>query len=280
MIDLHSHILWGVDDGASDLATSLEMAKLFADQGVMHVACTPHILPGRYHNTGPQIRTAVAVLQNEIDQAGISLKLTSGADNHIVPAFVIGLQEGRLLSLGDTKYVLVEPPHHVAPTRMEDMFFELVLAGYVPIVTHPERLTWIEKQYDRVLALTERGVWMQVTSGSVRGAFGRRPKYWAERMIGDGIVHILASDAHNTTSRRPDLWDGFQAAERLVGKEEAWNLVAVRPWGILNDLKPAEQPALPSAAGQVHSGGLDAQGADICSGSWLSLSKRMREFFG
>ncbi|MEZ5851433.1 MAG: CpsB/CapC family capsule biosynthesis tyrosine phosphatase [Hyphomicrobiaceae bacterium] len=281
MIDLHSHILWGIDDGARDLATSLEMARRFADQGVTHVACTPHILPGLYQNTGPQIRAAVAALQTEIIQEGIPLTLVAGADNHIVPGFAAGLRDGRLLTLDDSKYVLVEPPHHVAPARMEDMFFELLLAGYIPILTHPERLTWIEKQYDRVLTLAARGVWMQVTSGSVRGAFGRRPKYWAERMLGEGLVHILASDAHNTTTRRPDLWDGFQAAERLVGKEEAWHLVAIRPWGILNRLNPTEQPALPSAAvGRAQSGGRNAQSDSVGNSPGGNFAQRLRRFFG
>lgn len=231
------------------------------------------------HNTGPQIRSAVVELQNQISQAGIPLRLVTGADNHIVPGFVAALRDGRLLSLGDTNYVLVEPPHHVAPARMEDMFFELLLAGYVPILTHPERLTWIEKQYDRILTLATRGVWMQVTSGSLRGAFGRRPKYWAERMIGDGLVHLLASDAHNTSSRRPDLWEGYQAAERLVGKEEAWHLVATRPWGILKNIKPTEQPALPNVTGQVQSGDRNAQVGGTGGGSGLTLAQRVRQLF-
>src|SRR4051812_43021892 len=105
MIDLHCHILPGLDDGAPDLSMSLEMAKTFAAQGVTVVACTPHILPGLYQNSGPQIRKATAQLQQAIDEEGISLRLVSGADNHIVPDFVTGLRSGHLLPLGDTRYV-------------------------------------------------------------------------------------------------------------------------------------------------------------------------------
>ena len=96
------------------------------------VACTPHILPGLYPNSGPQIRQAVARLQEVIVREGIPLRLVSGADNHIVPDFAVELRRGHLLSLADTRYVLVEPPHHVAPPRLEELFFDLLVAGYVP----------------------------------------------------------------------------------------------------------------------------------------------------
>ena len=134
MYDLHSHLLPGIDDGAPDYDTSLAMARIYADQGVRCVACTPHILPGLYQNSGPQIKAAVAELQQRLYDAAIPLRLVSGADNHIIPGFVAGLQEGRLLPLGDSSYVLVEPPHHIAPARLEDLFFSILLGGYIPIL--------------------------------------------------------------------------------------------------------------------------------------------------
>src|SRR6516164_8698247 len=139
MIELHCHILPGIDDGAAELSVSLEMARSFVTDGVSVVACTPHILPGLYPNSGPQIRQAVAELQQILDKEGIPLKLVTGADNHIVPSFAEELRSGHLLSLADSRYVLVEPPHQVAPPRLEDLFFNILVAGYVPILTHPER---------------------------------------------------------------------------------------------------------------------------------------------
>jgi protein-tyrosine phosphatase len=133
MIDLHCHILPGLDDGAPDLNVARAMARAFVADGVEAVACTPHILPGLYHNTGPGIRNAVDRLQRGLDADEIPLRLVTGADNHIVPDFVAGLRSGHLLSLADTRYVLVEPPHHVAPARLEDLFFNILVGGYVPI---------------------------------------------------------------------------------------------------------------------------------------------------
>jgi protein-tyrosine phosphatase len=239
MIDLHSHILPGIDDGAVDLETSLAMAREWVADGVSILACTPHILPGLYHNTGPGIRSAVENLQNALDEAGIPLQLVTGADNHVIPDFAEQLQSGHLLSLADTRYVLVEPPHHTAPPRLDDLMFSVMTAGYVPILTHPERLTWIKTHYDVVRRLAARGVWMQITAGSLTGSFGRAPKYWAERMLAEGLVHILATDSHDLKGRPPILSQGYYCAERIVGEDEAINLVYTRPLAILEDQLPS-----------------------------------------
>lgn len=242
MIDLHCHILPGIDDGASDLSVSLAMARAFVDDGVSVVACTPHILPGLYHNSGPQIRQAVIALQRELDKNEIPLMLVPGADNHIVQNFAGGLRSGHLLALADTRYVLVEPPHHVAPSRLEEFFFDVMVAGYVPILTHPERLTWIEQQYPLMQRLAKNGVWMQITAGSLSGSFGRRPKYWGERMLDDGIVQVLATDAHDTQRRPPKLSQGRELAERRVGALQAHHLVSTRPQGVIANALPSSMP--------------------------------------
>jgi protein-tyrosine phosphatase len=243
MFDLHCHILPGLDDGAPDLSTSLQMAQAFVADGVSVVACTPHILPGLYHNSGPQIRLATAQLQAALDREAIPLKLVTGADNHITANFVSELRSGHLLSLAESRYVLVEPPHHVAPPRLEDLFFSLLVAGYVPILTHPERLTWIEAHYETVQRLAQAGVWMQLTAGSVGGAFGRRPRYWSERMLDEGLVHILATDAHDLKRRPPKLGAGRDAAALRVGDAEAEHLVVTRPQGVLDNIDPGSMPA-------------------------------------
>ena len=245
VIDLHCHILPGIDDGAATLDVSLEMARASVADGVTAIACTPHILPGLYHNTGPQIREATSRLQEALDAANIPLRLVTGADVHITPDLVPGLRSGRLLSLADSRYVLVEPPHHVAPVKMGDVFFKLLLSGYIPILTHPERLSWIEAQYSTLQGLVRGGVWMQITAGSLTGAFGRSAQYWANRMLDEGCAHILATDAHDMGRRAPDLSKGCELAAKRLGSKEAEHLVLTRPLGILTNALPGTLP-LPS----------------------------------
>jgi len=242
VIDLHCHILPGIDDGAADMAVSVAMARAEVNQGVSVVACTPHILPGLYHNSGPAIRQAIAQLQGVLQQEGIPLRLVTGADVHVTPDFVGGLRSGRLLSIADSRYVLVEPPHHTAPPQLEDFFFNLVVAGYVPILTHPERLSWVPSHYEMIKRLVQGGVWMQLTAASFAGAFGRNALYWAERMLDDGCVHVLASDAHDAERRPPDLAAGREMVAKRVGAEEAQCLVLTRPMGILKDQAPSSLP--------------------------------------
>jgi len=294
MIDLHCHILPGIDDGAADLSVSLEMARMMVADGVTAVACTPHILPGLYHNSGPQIRDAAARLQAALDEAGVPLTLLTGADIHITPDLLAGLRSGHLLSLADTRYVLVEPPHHVAPARMEDLFFNLLAGGYVPVLTHPERLSWITSQYGLISRLVRSGVWMQVTAGSLAGAFGRNAQYWAERMLDEGKVHFLATDAHDTQRRPPDLARGYELARRRVGTQEAEHLVFTRPRGVLANQSPSELPApasaIASSGGTYTDGDYPNEGQRSGNASrhsparrgtgWRGFSDRLRNLFG
>jgi protein-tyrosine phosphatase len=245
LIDLHCHILPGVDDGARDLATSLVMARTAVADGIELIACTPHILPGVYNNSGPVIRAAVDRLQAEIEHAGIPVRLTFGADVHLAPGLSEQLKAGQALALHGTRYFLFEPPHHVAPPRLEDQTFELLTAGYVPILTHPERLTWIETQYAMIERLARNGVLLQITAGSFTGRFGSRPKYWAERLLDDGLCHVLATDAHDPERRPPRLAQARDIVARRMGDAEALNTVVGRPWAILNDAARADLPGPP-----------------------------------
>jgi hypothetical protein len=122
MIDLLCHILPGIDDGAVDIGVSLDMARASVADGVSVLACTPHILPGLYHNAGPQIASAVQHLQDALGQEGIPLLLVAGADVHLVPDLIAGRRSGRIPSIAGARYVLVEPPHHTAPPLLEYFF--------------------------------------------------------------------------------------------------------------------------------------------------------------
>ena len=136
MIDLHSHILPGIDDGSKSLEMSLDMARIAVQDGIQVMACTPHIYPGLYMNDTLGILTARDQLQRELDERGIPLKLTIGADVHLVPNLVAGLRDRTVPSLHHTRYLLLEPSHHVAPPNFAESVFQLVAAGYVPCLLY------------------------------------------------------------------------------------------------------------------------------------------------
>jgi protein-tyrosine phosphatase len=246
MFDLHCHMLPGIDDGATDLEMALEMARIAVADGIATVACTPHIYPGMYDNSADGIRAAIAAFQEELDARGIALRLVEGADVHLAPALVADIRGGRVPTLAGSRYLLLEPPHHVAPPRFEDAVFELMTAGIVPVITHPERLSWVETHYELFTRLSERGAWMQITAGALTGRFGRRVRYWGERFVGEGHAMVLATDAHHPTRRPPLLAEAREAAAALVGTAEAGHLVETRPRGIVADQAPAALPPLPA----------------------------------
>ena len=249
MLDLHHHLLPAIDDGATDLAMALDMARMAAADGITTVACTPHIYPGLYDNTRDGIVAAIAALQAQLDQEGIALRLVEGADVHLDQGLLEGIRGGRIPTLAGSRYLLLEPPHHVAPPNFEGVVFELMAAGIIPVITHPERLAWVEDHYDLFVRLARRGAWMQVTAGALTGRFGRRVKYWGERFVDEGHCMLLATDAHHPQRRPPLLAEAREAVAARLGAAEAGHMVQTRPAGIVSDLPPqALPPALHAQA--------------------------------
>jgi protein-tyrosine phosphatase len=240
-------MLPGIDDGAFNLDTALEMARIAVADGITMTACTPHIYPGLFDNTGEGIKRHAQEFRNQVREAGIPLEITYGADIQLVPELVRGLRSGHMPTLHGTRYFLFEPPHHTVPTGFSNLIFDVLAAGYVPVITHPERLTWLDDEhYGWFVDAARRGAWIQLTAGAVTGRFGRRPKYWSERFLDDGLVHILATDAHEPKHRPPLLAEGREAAERRLGAEEAELLVTGRPRAVVEDREPAEAPPPPA----------------------------------
>jgi len=253
VIDLHCHMLPGIDDGAQDMDAALTMARIAVADGITTSACTPHIYAGLYDNTADSIMLALSEFRRQLVNAEIPLEITYGADTHLAPDLVEGLRSKRIPSLHGSRYFLLEPPHHVAPPRLEESVFELLAAGYVPVITHPERLSWISDHHEKFCNMARRGAWLQVTAGSLTGDFGSKAQYWAERLLDEGLIHILASDAHSVDHRPPILTKGVQVVEQTLGSQEAELVVITRPQGVLNNLDPSQLAPPPGLmADKVH----------------------------
>jgi protein-tyrosine phosphatase len=251
MFDLHCHLLPG-DDGVADLGMALEMARIAVGDGIHTVACTPRIRPGTHDNPVPGIRAAIKALQAELDTRDIRLQLVEGADVHLEPGLAGGIRRGRIPTLAGSHYLLLEPSHEIVPPRLEQVMFELMTIGITPVVTHPERLLWIETHYDLLVRLAERGVWMQVTAGALTGHFGKRVQYWGERFVGEGHCQILATEADHPQRRPPLLAEARAAAVVLVGRDAAEHMVVTRPAGVIADADPSVLPPPLAAIKGVH----------------------------
>ena len=202
----------------------------------------PHIYPGLYENNGPAIRQAVTELQRRLAEADIPLQLTYGADTHIARDLEDGLR-GRVPSLHGSRYFCWSR-HHRSAAAPGEIVFNLLVAGYVPVITHPERLSWIEDHYGTFVELVRKGAWLQVTAGSLTGRFGSTAQYWGERLLDEGWVHSGHRFAQCKTAATVTA-EGQCAAERWWAREEAVHLVGTRPKGILTTSSRDRMPKLP-----------------------------------
>ena len=228
-VDIHCHILPGIDDGSADMRTSLGMAHMACEDGTRAIIATPHQLGGYERNTGDQIRVLVRQTQAAIDRAGIDLTILPGADVRIESGMIEGLRDGKVLSLGDLqKHVLLELPHELF-FSIDGVLRQLAAAGMQGILSHPERNAGLLARQQLVGGLVDGGCLMQVTAGSLMGTFGPASQRMAETMLAEGLVHFLATDAHGVKSRRPLMRRAFDAACEIVGEPAALTICCENP---------------------------------------------------
>lgn len=232
-VDIHCHLLPGIDDGSQSWEQSLEMAAMAQSDGTATIVATPHQLGNFGHNGGQLIRAKTVELQQQLDQHKIDLRVVPGADVRIEEGMVERLCDGRVLTLADRgRHVLLELPHELF-FPMDDVLVRLRRVNMVGILSHPERNQGLLKQPRIVESLVNHGCLMQVTCGSLMGIFGPAPQQMAEWMLQQGLVHFLATDAHSPTSRRPLMRRAFERTVQLVGEQIAVDLCCRNPAAVV-----------------------------------------------
>lgn len=232
MIDLHCHILPGIDDGAPDLEAALQMARCAVDNGTEYLVATPHIHRGRYENTAQTISSAWDELVEAVDQSGLPLRLSWAAELRLDPEIMAMVDSEDMPWLGEyqgNKVFLLEFPHSHIPPGSERLTRWLIDQNITPMIAHPERNKDIIRDLDKVNPYVEQGCLLQVTAGSVAGLFGPQAQQRAEQLIEKQWVTILASDGHNLNHRPPELQAGFNAAKILMDEQYAIQLCKTTP---------------------------------------------------
>ncbi|MGE5593407.1 MAG: tyrosine-protein phosphatase [Betaproteobacteria bacterium] len=236
-IDIHTHILPGVDDGAKSRDEALAMAKAAQERGTVLVVATPHadFAGRRWQGVASTIRSSVAALNAVFESSGLSVRVLPGMEIAVHPRVLELLNRGEALTIGDAgKYVLVELPFQQIPTYAEKAVFDLSSAGYVPVIAHPERCVEVATDPNRMYQLVRAGAMGQVNAGSLAGAFGKSVRQVAETLLRHGLAHVIASDGHSPEDRPCRLDLAFAAASRLVGREAALRAVRDVPHAIVH----------------------------------------------
>jgi len=217
MVDIHHHLLPGLDDGSTSLETSVAMAKLAAGEGITHIVCTPHANGNYVYD--PAVNAAkTEELRARLAEEDIPVTLGSGCDFHMSFENVTRAKTdpGRF-SINGLGYLLVEVPDYGLPPGLTETFYELRLAGLTPILTHPERNPTLQQEPERMREWLRGGMLIQVTADSLTGHKGKKAERMAYELLEKRWVHFLATDAHNTTSRPPRMRDAHNlVAERFT----------------------------------------------------------------
>ena len=228
-VDIHCHMIPGIDDGSKSWDQSLAMGEMAVADGIETIAVTPHQLGSYTHNHGQLVRSRTAELQQLLDDHRLPLQVLPGADVRIEPGMLEKLRSGDVLTLADQrKHVLLELPHELY-FPLDDVLGDLHRAGLVGILSHPERNQGLLKKPQLIEPLVDSGCLMQVTCSSLMGTFGSAPQQMAEWMQEQGLVHFLATDAHGPNSRRPLMRRAFERAAEIVDEEIATLLCCRNP---------------------------------------------------
>ena len=242
MIDLHAHILPGLDDGPKDINESLAMCEMAAADGIRAIVATPHTGNGVYDNRRDRILASLSALREKVEKAGLPISLHGGADVHANVDVLDMLADGRAMTVNDSgRYVMIEIPDQAIPPNFEDWLFSLQLKGIIPILTHPERNMVIGNDLNFLASLVSMGVLIQVTAMSITGQFGRAIEKISREMLARGLVHVIATDAHSIDTRPPVLSKARDIAASLIAEEGALDLVEKNPRSILEG-RPVDVP--------------------------------------
>lgn len=229
MIDIHHHLLWGLDDGSTSVETSLAMAKMAAADGITHIVCTPHA-NAQYEYDPEGVAAQIAELQGLLGHEKIALKLGRGCDFHLsFDNIEQALAEPARFSINGLGYLLVELPDYGLPTGLTEVFYQMQIAGMTPILTHPERNKTLQTDQSKLLEWLRGGLLVQVTAGSVTGRMGKRAQKMAHELLTNRWVHFLATDAHNTGSRPPLMHEAFEIVAEKYGPDYAHLLCNSNP---------------------------------------------------
>lgn len=216
------------------------MIRLAADGGITRMVATPHMV---WMGTGgrEKILTKLDLVREKVAEAGLSVDIVSGAELYLEPNLTDEVRSKRALTINDGPYALVELPIRDYPLYTDQILFELRVAGFTPILAHPERLMPILKDINLVFRLVQKGVLIQITADSLLGCYGPTIKTLTENMLRHNLVHIIASDAHSLNHRPPALRAAVERAAQIIEPARAWAMVTDLPQAII-DGQPVSIP--------------------------------------
>ena len=218
MIDINSHILPGMDEGAKHITESIAIAKLAVSEGIRTLIATPHHKNGLFENTKTNILEKVTELNHILKQEAIDLQVFPGQETRIYGEILADYQKGEILTLNDAgRYLLIELPTDFVPAYTDSLLYDIQMKGLIPIIVHPERNQEFLVSPNRLYKLVKNGAMTQITAKSLVGGYGKKTKKFAQQLIELNLTHYVASDVHNTKNQSFHMVEAFDEIEKNYG---------------------------------------------------------------
>lgn len=224
MIDIHCHILPGVDDGPENIEASLMMAREAVKEGIKTIIATPHHRNNSYENKKNEILEEVSKLNSILLKENIPLEILPGQENRIYGEIIKDYKNGEILTLSNTNYLFIEFPSSSVPRYSKRLLYEIQIEGLTPVIVHPERNKELLENPNLLYSFVNNGALTQVTAGSIVGCFGKKIQRFSKQLIEHNLTHFVASDAHNTHNRSFKLIEAFKEIENDFGIDYSYLL--------------------------------------------------------
>lgn len=239
MIDIHCHILPGIDDGAQSAEDSLTLARAAVDNGITHAVCTPHIHFGRFENSKQGIASRLTDLQDMLTKHEITLTVAAAAEVRFDVQVLSEIDKGKIPYAGvwrGNKVLLLELPTGEFPRGTDQLIHLLKERNVTAMIAHPERNKGILRDATLIPKLIGSGCLLQITAASLLGNFGSQVQQCAQNMIREDVVHAIATDAHHHKKRPPLLKQAYELVSSIAGPQQAYRLTHDIPWEISESL--------------------------------------------
>ena len=236
-IDMHSHIIPKIDDGSRSIEETFSLINEAYNAGFKKIFCTSHYMDGNYEVSIEDREAIISILQKKLDEDKIDIKLYNGSEVFITPELDELLRQGKIGTLNDTRYLLMELPLNTEVNYWEEMLYKLASMSIVPIIAHPERYSCVQKDIKLCDRMIELGALLQSNYASIIGYYGHHAKKTVMKLLKEDKITFLGSDVHRTNTIYPQIDEICTKLEKKIGKEKVIELTEVNPENVINNLE-------------------------------------------
>lgn len=235
MIDFHTHIVYDVDDGAEDIETSMKILKRAFKAGINKIILTPHYMPDYYEFSKNEIKERITILQEKCNEEKIEIELYQGNEVYITNHMVELLKDEEIATINNSRYVLFELPMSQEAPNLLEVIYQLLEDKKIPIIAHPERYTYIQKEPNKLIELIEQGVLFQTNYGSIIGQYGKEAQKTAKLLIQNNYIHFLGTDVHKSGHIYEQMQEIKGVLNKIISKEKIEELTNINACKVINN---------------------------------------------